>query len=273
MFVIECIEIIANVIEDDASSIYLPFSFIKKKSQLEKEMFLILKACRGKMNIVAVVRQMHLIEGSLPREKLVLKYERFRQILGNHLPSLKHQSLYYLGYLLSSEASVTQFLRSVIDALKTLADHSVVRVIILYVWMSERESVVEYCSFAEEQIFLSRSEFILNPFKAFKPDQLNRASLIGESSADTCHTRLAVSLHIGDSTDKLIIDGIVINLVYLMYFAAVDISERKIFEQVLKRENTEFFIKKLSTFGAYAFQEFYFRLKNIDHFSRINFGL
>ena len=58
-----------------------------------------------------------------------------------------------------------------------------------------------------------------------------------------------------------------------MYLAAVNISEREIFEKVLKRKDTKFFVKKLGTFRTHAFQEFYFCLKNIDHFDVINFGL
>ena len=41
-----------------------------------------------------------------------------------------------------------------------------------------------------------------------------------------------------------------------MDFATVNISEREIFEQVLKREYAEFFIKKFGSFRTYALQEF-----------------
>ena len=58
-----------------------------------------------------------------------------------------------------------------------------------------------------------------------------------------------------------------------MDFTAVDITEREIFHKVLKRKDTEFFIKKLSAFRAYAFKEFYLCLKYVDHFFVINFGL
>ena len=273
MFVIEGIEIIAYIIEDDASCIQRPFFFIEKESQLEEEMLLIFKSCRGEMDIVAVLRQMYLIESSLSRKQSVLHYQRCREVFWYHLPCLKYERLYYLGNLFRSKSCVTQFLSSIINTLQALPDNSVVRVIFFYVGMRERESIIEDVCLAEKEIFLSRYEFIFYPFKTFKPDQFYRACLVGECSADASCSRLAMSLHVRDSSDKLVIDSVVINLVYLMYFAAVNISEREIFEKVLKCEYPEFFVKKLGTFRTHAFQEFYFCLKNIDHFDVINFGL
>ena len=178
MFVIEGIEIIAYIIEDNASCIQRPFFFIEKESQLEEEMLLIFKSCRGEMDIVAVLRQMYLLDSSLSRKLSVFHYQRSREVFWYHLPCLKYERLYYLGNLFRSKSCVTQFLSSIINTLQALPYNSVVRVIFFYVGMRERESIVEDVSLAEKEIFLSWDEFILYPFKTFKPDQFYGARLV-----------------------------------------------------------------------------------------------
>ena len=208
---------------------------------------------------------MYLIIRGFSRQKSVLHYQRQRQIFRYHLPSLKHECLNYLRDLFSAETCVTQFFCRIINALQTFTDDSVIRIVFFNVGMRERESVIENVCLAEKEIFLSWDKLVLYPFKSFKPYEFYRTCLIGECCAYACHTWFAMSLHIGHCSDKLIVNGIVINLVYLMDFTAVNISEREIFEQVLKREYAEFFIKKFGSFRTYALQEFYFCLKNIDH--------
>ena len=131
--------------------------------------------------------------------------------------------------MLSAKSRITQFLCSVIDSLEAVAHYFVVGVVFFDVRMRKGESVVEDVGFAEEQIFFSCDKFILNPFKTFKPNEFYRACLIGEGGAYACHTWLAVSLYVRYCPDKLIINGVVINLVYLMDFATVYITKREIF--------------------------------------------
>ena len=149
--------------------------------------------------------------------------------------------------------------------MKTFADHSIVRVVFLYIRMCERESVVEDVSLAEEEIFLPRLELVFNPFESFEPYEFYRACLVGESCADARHARFAVSLHIRHRPDKLIVDSVVVYFVYFMDFTSIYIAEREILQKILKGKDTEFFIKKLSAFRTYSLQKFYFCLKNIDH--------
>ena len=125
--------------------------------------------------------------------------------------------------------------------------------IYIEIGMGKGKFIIKDISFTEEKVFLTWKELIFYPFKSFEPNQLDRTSFIGEGSSQTRDASLPISFHIRYSTKQLIIDIIIEYLVNFMNFTTIDIAEGEIIEHILKGKDTEFFIKKFSTFRAYAF--------------------
>ncbi len=149
--------------------------------------------------------------------------------------------------------------------MQSLAHQGVVGVVVLHVGVGEVETVVEYARLAENQIFFARLEAVFNPFQALKPYQFNGAGIVGECGRNPRNSRSADALHIAYRAYKLIVDIVVADLPHLMDLRAVDIPEREVIHEVLKRVNAELLVQQLSPFRSHALKVFYFRLKQIHY--------
>lgn len=228
-------------------------------------MLLIFQPRRGTLDIVAVRRQMNLVIGFFSRQKLVVKHQTLGQNLRNHVPDLKDAGLNEFRELFGAEADVFHLLGGVVNALQCLANEHVVGVIVLDIGVSEVEAVIKHARLAEDEIFLAWLEAVFYPFQTFEPHQFDGAGVVGESSCNSRNSRTAKGLHVAHRSHKLVIDGVVAYLSDLMNLRAVDISEREIVEEVLKREDAEFLVQKLRPFRPHALEVFYFRLQQIHN--------
>ena len=228
-------------------------------------MFLIFQPRRSTLDISAVRRQMYLVIGFFSRQKLVVKHQTLGQNLRNHVPDLKDAGLNEFCELFGAEADVFHLLGGVVNALQCLADEHVVGIIVLDIGMGEVEAVVKHARLAEDEVFLARLEAVFYPFQTLEPHQFDGAGVVGESRRNSRNSRTTNGLYIAHRSNELVINGVVGNLSDLMNLRAVDIPEREIIEQVLKRENAELLVQKLRPFRPDALEVFYFRLQQIHN--------
>ena len=261
VFLVKSVEIIANLLKHNASGVYLTVFFMNQKPQLEEEMFLIFQPRRSTLNISAVRRQMNLVIGFFSRQELVVKNQTFGQNFRNHVPHLQHTSFYDFCELFCAETGVFHLLGGVVNALQRLADQHIVGVVVLNVGMCEVEAVVKNARLAENKVFLAWLEAVFYPFQTFKPHQFDGAGVVGKSRCNPCNSRSTNALQITHGSDELVINGVVTNLPDLMNLRTVDIPEREIIHEVLKRENAQLLIQQLSSFRPHALQKFYFCLQ------------
>lgn len=228
-------------------------------------MFLIFQPRRSTLDISAVRRQVYLVIGFFSRQKLVVKHQALGQNLRNHVPHLQHARLYDFRKLFGAETCVFHLLGGVINALQSLADEHVVGVIVLDIRMGEVEAVVEHARLAEDEVFLAWLEAVFNPFQTFEPHQFDASGVVGECRRNPRNSRTAKGLHVAHRSHELVIDGVVAYLSDLMNLRTVDISEREIVEEVLKREDAEFLVQKFRPFRPDTLEVFYFRLQQIHN--------
>ncbi len=131
--------------------------------------------------------------------------------------------------------------------------------------MREVEMVVKHARLPEDEIFLARLEAVFYPFQTLKPHQFDASGVVGESRRNPCNPWSANALHVAHRSHELVINGVVAYLSDLMNLRSVDIPEREVVKEVLKRENAQLLIQKLSPFRPDTLEVFYFRLQKINH--------
>ena len=128
---------------------------------------------------------------------------------------------------------VFHLLSGVVDALQPLTDERVLGVVLLDFGVDEVEVVVELAGLAEQHIFHTRLEAVLDPFQPTEPHHFDTARLVVEETRGACRPRRPNEFDVGDGANELVIDSVVINVGHLLDLAAIDITERKLVEHVL----------------------------------------
>ena len=230
---IEAVEIISNYTEDMTLDRLLAVHFVAQHFQLEEKMLLIFQSARGLLDLDVVGRQMDLIIGVAARYQLVFLDEGLGQRLGDVFVDLLQNLSLHLGDGSGTQAVVFHLFGGVVDALQSLADERVFRVVFFYLRVDEIVVVVKLARLAKQHIFHARFEAVLNPFQSSEPHHLDAARLIAEESRGACGPRCTNQFDVGDGANELVIHGVVVNVGHLLDLAAVDVSERKLVEHVL----------------------------------------
>ena len=147
-----------------------------------------------------------------------------------------------LGDGACAKAMVFHLLGGVVDSLQSLADKRVVGVVLLYLGMDEIVVVVELAGLAEKHVLHAGLESVLEPFQATEPHHFDTARLVAEKASGACGPWCANHLNVGNRSNQLVINTVIIDIGHLLDLASVDVTERKLVEHILIGEHTKFLL-------------------------------
>ena len=243
-----------------------PTALLTEYIQLDAEQFFELQPVFGRPQRLLRSRKMDVVQRVAQRHQPVTAHhvpgQRLAQMSLDLRPQIAHQRIDRLRAQLPVVQLFGRTVHSLHFGMETvrLFEHG------FHLGMHEVQRAVEKSGPSENNVFAPRFEPFFDPVDPFEPHQFGRTATVGNDGDKTLLRPGTYMLETGDACPELdISQRIVGDLADAPDAAAVDITERKVVEQVAERADTELLLQQQGAPLPHSGEKLDVVVENITH--------